>query len=98
MIQPKKIFRTAGGELGFEWNDGSRGACNVRKLRLSCPCALCVDEHTGKKILNDDTVPLDVKLLKVQSVGRYAATLAFSDGHGSGIYPYTMLKELTKKS
>ncbi|MCF0225270.1 MAG: DUF971 domain-containing protein, partial [Fibrobacter sp.] len=91
-------FRTAGGELGFEWNDGSRGACNVRKLRLSCPCALCVDEHTGKKILNDDTVPLDVKLLKVQSVGRYAATLAFSDGHGSGIYPYTMLKELTKKS
>ena len=48
MIQPKKIFRTKDGRLGFEWNDGTRGACAVRDLRLACPCALCVDEHTGE--------------------------------------------------
>ena len=23
MIQPKKIFRTKEGKLGFEWNDGT---------------------------------------------------------------------------
>ena len=96
MIQPKKIFRTAGGELGFEWNDGSRGACEVRKLRLACPCALCVDEHTGEKLLNSSSVTEDIKLLKIQSVGRYATTLSFSDGHSSGIYPYDKLMELTK--
>lgn len=95
MIQPKKVFRTADGKLGFEWTDGSRGVCAVRKLRLACPCALCVDEHTGVKILDDSTVPEDVKLVKVQSVGRYAASLGFSDGHNSGIYPYDKLKELT---
>ena len=72
MIQPKKIFRTKEGKLGFEWNDGTRGACDVRSLRLACPCALCVDEHSGEKILDDSTVPLDVKLEKVQSIGRYA--------------------------
>ena len=96
MIQPKKVFRTQDGKLGFEWNDGSRGACEIRDLRLACPCALCVDEHTGEKILDDVTVPYDIKLLKVQSIGRYAAGLTFSDGHNSGIYPYEKLYNLTK--
>lgn len=96
MIQPKKIFRTKDGKLGFEWSDGSRGACDVRALRLACPCALCIDEHTGEKILDDSTVPCDIKLEHIQSIGRYAAGLSFSDGHRSGIYPYDKLKDLTK--
>mgnify|MGYP003289642998 CR=1 FL=1 len=96
MIQPKKVFKTADGKLGFGWNDGSRGACSIRKLRCACPCALCVDEHTGVKTLDDATVSEDITLLKVQSVGRYAASLTFSDGHNSGIYPYDKLKELTE--
>ncbi len=96
MIQPKKVFRTVSGKLGFEWSDGSRGACDVRVLRCACPCALCVDEHSGEKLLDDATVPADIALVKVQSVGRYAASLVFSDGHSSGIYPYDKLVELTK--
>ena len=96
MIQPKKVFRTKDGRLGFEWNDGTRGACAVRDLRLACPCALCVDEHTGEKLLDDSTVPADIALVKVQSIGRYAAGLTFSDGHNSGIYPYDKLYNLTK--
>ena len=97
MIQPKKIFRTKDGRLGFEWNDGFRGTCSIRALRLACPCALCVDEHTGEKLLDDSTIPCDIKLQKVQSIGRYAAGLTFSDGHNSGIYPYDKLRELTNK-
>ena len=85
MIQPKKIFRTNDGRLGFEWNDGTRGTCPVRELRLACPCALCVDEHSGEKILDESTVPADITLVKIQSIGRYAAGLTFSDGHNSGI-------------
>ena len=95
MLQPKKFFRTPDGKLGVEWNDGKRGACAVRQLRCSCPCALCVDEHTGVKTLDDNTVSNDIKLVKLQSVGRYAAALAFSDGHSSGIYPYDKLYKLT---
>ena len=96
MIQPRKVFRTKDGRLGFGWNDGTRGACSVRGLRLACPCALCVDEHTGEKLLDESTVPADITLVKVQSIGRYAAGLTFSDGHNSGIYPYDKLRELTK--
>lgn len=95
MLQPKKFFRTADGKLGVEWNDGTRGACSARDLRCACPCALCVDEHTGVKTLDDASVPADIALLKVQSVGRYAASLTFSDGRNSGIYPYDKLRNLT---
>lgn len=98
MIQPKKVFRTKDGRLGFEWNDGSRGTCCVRTLRLACPCALCVNEHTGEKILDDSTVPGDIKLERIQSIGRYAVGLSFSDGHRSGIYPYDKMKDLTKST
>ena len=96
MIQPKKVFRTKDGRLGFEWNDGMRGACAIRDLRLACPCALCVDEHTGEKLLDDASVSADIKLVRVQSIGRYAAGLSFDDGHNSGIYPYDKLYNLTK--
>ena len=92
MIQPKKVFRTKDGRLGFEWNDGTRGACAIRDLRL----ALCVDEHTGEKLLDDSSVSADIKLVRLQSIGRYAAGLSFDDGHNSGIYPYDKLYNLTK--
>ena len=98
MIQPMRIFRTKDGKLGFEWNDGCRGTIDVRTLRLACPCALCVDEHTGEKLLEESSVDVDVRLTRIQSVGRYAAGISFSDGHCSGIYPYDKLRELTKNS
>lgn len=94
MLQPKKYFKTPDGKLGMEWNDGVRGAISVRALRCACPCAMCVDEHSGEKLLDDSTIANDIKLLKIQSVGRYAATFAFSDGHNSGIYPYEKLHGL----
>lgn len=96
MIQPKKVFRTTDGRVGFDWNDGTRSVYSIRELRCACPCALCVDEHTGVKLLDDSTVPENIRLERIQSIGRYAAGISFSDGHRSGIYPYDKLKELTK--
>jgi len=30
------------------------------ELRLKCACALCYDEFTGKKIINEEKIPKDV--------------------------------------
>ncbi|MBR2198651.1 MAG: DUF971 domain-containing protein [Fibrobacter sp.] len=98
MIQPKKVFRTPEGDLGFDWNDGTRSVFSPYRLRLACPCALCVDEHTGEKLLDESSVSKDIKILQVQSVGRYAVGISFDDGHRSGIYPYDKLVELTKNA
>jgi DUF971 family protein len=67
-----------------------------RRLRLACPCAACRNEMTGEKVLRDEDVPLDVKLLEARPVGRYGLNLVFSDGHSSGIYVHDVLRSLGK--
>ncbi len=102
MIQPVKIFRTKENELGFDFDDGSRAVFRLRNLRLACPCALCVDENSGERLLDPNTVPEDISIETIQSVGRYAVGILWSDGHRTGIYPYDLLKrrskDLTKKA
>lgn len=97
MIQPVKIFRTKENEIGFDFDDGSRSVFRLRDLRLACPCALCVDENTGERLLDPRTVPEDIRIERVQSIGRYAVGIFWSDGHSTGIYPYDLLKRLTEK-
>ena len=38
--------------------------------------------------------PEDVHPLRISTVGRYAIQIEWSDGHGSGIYPFSRLREL----
>ena len=96
MIQPVKIFRTKENELGFDFDDGSRAVFRLRDLRLACPCALCVDENSGDRLLDPNTVPEDISIETIQSVGRFAVGILWSDGHRTGIYPYDLLKRLSK--
>jgi ATP-binding protein involved in chromosome partitioning len=82
-------------ELAIDWADGGESRFPVRELRLACGCAHCVDEWTGAERLDPDSVPEDVHPVKVESVGRYAIQIEWSDGHASGIYPFARLRELT---
>ncbi|MDX1748266.1 MAG: DUF971 domain-containing protein, partial [Halobacteriales archaeon] len=59
-----------------------------------CPCAGCVDEMTGRRILTEGMVPERVYPLEIQYVGRYALRFVWSDGHRTGIYPYEYLRKL----
>jgi len=81
-------------ELEICWADGHVSVYAVRSLRLSCGCATCVDEWTGQGRLDASTVPLDVRPLQIQSVGRYAIQIHWNDGHATGIYPFSRLREL----
>ena len=66
----------------------------MRDLRLACPCALCVEEMSGRALLDPASVPADVLPRKVTSVGTYAMIVDWSDGHGTGIYTYGYLRGL----
>lgn len=79
--------------LTIRWSDGVQ-KLDPRDLRLSCRCAACRDEITGKVVLDPATVPLDVKPTRIWSVGNYALGVGFSDGHTSGIYTYPALREM----
>lgn len=74
--------------------DGYSGAIPQRELRLACPCARCVDEFTGKPILDPESVSAEVHVEGMRRLGNYAVSLAWSDGHTTGIYAWDYLREL----
>ena len=93
-IQVKKIWQEDERHLGVLWTDDRQDVFDVVKLRRHCPCALCVDEWTHKPKLNPDDISESVRPKFVQSVGRYAMNIQFSDGHSTGIFTFSMLRAL----
>jgi len=80
------------GALSLTWADGHAQTLAARDLRLACRCAQCRDEMTGAQVLQSDTVPLDIAITRIWSVGNYALGMAFSDGHDTGIYTFKALR------
>ena len=83
-----------GARLGIDWKDGHRSEYEPFQLRLNCRCAGCVDEMSGRPVLDPATVPADVYPLAIRYVGRYALQFDWSDGHTTGIYPFELLRAL----
>ena len=83
--------------LTVDWNTMLSSAVQLKHRgthRLACGCAHCVDEWSGEGTLDPNSVPEDVHPLRIESVGRYAIQVSWSDGHESGIYPFVRLREL----
>ncbi len=88
---PKAIRRTDEG-LSIDWDgQGHVAFFPARALRTDCPCAECVAEMTGERILDPDTVPVDIRPMSVKLVGAYGLRVTWSDGHHTGIYTYDRL-------
>lgn len=83
-----------GTALRIDWKDGHRSEFAPWTLRMACPCAGCVDEMTGRRILDPDRVSPGVHPLEIRYVGRYALQFIWSDGHQTGIYPFEFLRNL----
>eukprot|EP00596_Hydrurales_sp_CCMP1899_P000678 CAMPEP_0119034928 /NCGR_PEP_ID=MMETSP1177-20130426/1939_1 /TAXON_ID=2985 /ORGANISM="Ochromonas sp, Strain CCMP1899" /LENGTH=521 /DNA_ID=CAMNT_0006992757 /DNA_START=195 /DNA_END=1760 /DNA_ORIENTATION=+ len=66
---------------------------SAKKLRLDCRCATCVEEFTGKKLVADSAAFDLVKPMSTGSIGRYAQSIDWSDGHKS-LYPFKQIAAL----
>ena len=80
--------------LKLKWFEGGVGNISAYQLRVHCGCAVCVDENTGRPVLDPKKISPDIQLESFEKIGRYALSLRFSDGHSTGIYPYSKLKIL----
>jgi DUF971 family protein len=78
------------------WSDGHVSRYPHRELRIECACAGCIEEMTGRRILDVLSVPGDVFAVDYLEVGKYALQFAWSDGHATGIYPFTMLRKICR--
>src|SRR5450631_2522733 len=83
--------------LSVLWEDGHRDDFDVRDLRLACHCALCIEEMSGRKLLDPKTVRPDVSPQTISSIGNYAIGIDWNDGHNSGIYSFNLLRSLGER-
>ena len=94
-ITPSTIEPTEDGTaLRMVWGDGHTSVFAPQRLRLLCPCAGCVDEMTGKRILDPAAIPENIYPTAIHYVGRYALQFMWSDGHSTGFYPFEMLRNV----
>jgi DUF971 family protein len=94
MIEPRQVIEESDSELSVNWSDGVETKYNAADLRRACPCAGCINEWTGEKMLKAENVPDDLSFSSISIVGRYALNFHFSDGHDTGIYSFEFLRKL----
>ncbi|MBL8917029.1 MAG: DUF971 domain-containing protein [Archangium sp.] len=82
--------------VALKWTDGAESTVSARRLRQFCPCAECVEEWSGKRTFEIDTIPADMKVLQVEAVGNYALSFTFGDAHRTGIFQWSYLRELAE--
>ena len=80
------------GLLTIGFDDGADFALPAELLRVMSPSAE-VQGHTAAERV---TVPgkKSVRILRIEPVGNYAARIVFDDGHDTGLYSWTYLREL----
>jgi DUF971 family protein len=85
----------AAGRLEIVWADGHDTAYDTTTLRWLCPCAFCRGEagmpgwlDSGPTLTAEQT-----RLVDVSMVGGYAIAPAWADGHHTGYYTFTMLRD-----
>ena len=99
-LRPNKLEIRPGSRLRIDWNDGQQREISFGALRSACPCATCREKRTqepapsgGLQVLSmAEARPLT--LLGMKPVGNYAYSIAFSDGHDTGIFTLELLRQL----
>jgi DUF971 family protein len=89
--------------LLIKWSDGQERRYSLRELRDACPCATCREKRTGEQqaptllpvLSAAEAEPLRIEGMK--PVGSYAYTIAFSDGHDTGIFSFDLLQQLGER-
>lgn len=94
MIEPVKIIEENDSKISIVWSDDVETNYNASQLRRACPCAGCINEWTGEKMLDASEIPDYLSFKHISIVGRYALNFHFSDGHDTGIFSFKFLRDL----
>ena len=80
----------------IRWDDGHLGEWSWTALRRACPCALCAGEGSLPGVVNLETVfdERQTTMNEVRWIGRYALAPIWADGHDTGLFTYTKLRDL----
>ena len=92
MPLPQEIIGLSRNDITLVWEDEHRTTYLARDLRLRCRCAGCVEETSGRALVDPKKVPQDVVARGIEMVGQYAINIKWSDGHDTGIFNFRDLR------
>jgi len=96
-IEPREIRQQEDAGLRITWADDHVCHYTAAELRRACPCAQCVNEWTGQRVLKRESVSEELTIKDLNIVGRYALNFRWSDGHETGIYSFRYLRDLCER-
>lgn len=82
------------GVLELQWEGEPAHRIPFAFLRGECPCASCIDEFTGRLILDRSNIPATIVPTAMGFVGNYAVKITWSDGHSTGLYTWDHLSNV----
>lgn len=90
VIAPSLEKRT----IDITWQDGHHSSFDFELLRWRCPCAICRGEGGMPGVLatTERLTPEQTTLVDLGPVGNYAMSIAWQDGHSTGIYSWDFLR------
>jgi DUF971 family protein len=100
-VIPTSLAKTPEGNIAITWSDETTRIYSVKQLRDACPCATCREKRTAQSneapalftiLKPEEARPLVIEGMR--PVGNYAYSIAFSDGHDTGIFTLELLREL----
>ena len=94
---PIQIEPLSPSQMFISWTNQEKYAVPYIEIRFACPCAGCINEHTGERMVQKTSLPSDVRPTQVELVGRYAVKITWSDRHNTGIYHYDRLFDICQK-
>ena len=82
--------------MRVRWDDGHLGEWEWTALRRACPCALCAGEGNMPGMMTLETLLTEeeTRVTDVRWIGRYALAPIWADGHDTGLFTYTKLREI----
>jgi DUF971 family protein len=80
--------------LRLTWSDGTVTESRYDFLRGWCPCAGCQGHGALRLRFHPPAAPVTPEA--IEPVGHYALSIVWSDGHGTGIYRFDLLRRLAE--
>ena len=80
--------------LRLTWENGRIATFSLETLRVNCPCAACRGLREQQRVAYPTPgAPQPLAALNAVLVGNWGITIAWNDGHDTGIFAWGMLSE-----
>lgn len=84
----------SGRALQLIWSEGQTHRLEASYLWSQCPSA--AGRRRRMDGIHHPRSP-DLRITKLDRIGRYAVNIGFSDGHDRGVYPWTLLADFAAR-